>query len=79
MGDYADMAASHLSHDADTVRAAIGAFDAVGATEFMLVPATDDLDDIERLAEIARQVERAASRCRPVRQVPRSGHLACGE
>jgi alkanesulfonate monooxygenase SsuD/methylene tetrahydromethanopterin reductase-like flavin-dependent oxidoreductase (luciferase family) len=53
MGDYADLAASRLSGDADAVRATIAAFAAIGTTQLMLVPATDDLDDIERLADIA--------------------------
>ncbi|EWM11909.1 LLM class flavin-dependent oxidoreductase [Kutzneria sp. 744] len=52
MGEYADMAAAHLSHDAESVRATVAAFRALGVTEYMLVPATDDVTDIDRLAEI---------------------------
>ena len=52
-GDYAEQVAAGMSDSADTVRAAIASFAEIGTDEFILVPATDDLDDIERLAEIA--------------------------
>ena len=52
-GDYAEQVAAGMNDSADTVRAAIASFADIGTDEFILVPATDDLDDIERLAEIA--------------------------
>jgi alkanesulfonate monooxygenase SsuD/methylene tetrahydromethanopterin reductase-like flavin-dependent oxidoreductase (luciferase family) len=52
-GDYAEHVAAGMSHDAETVRAAIASFAELGTDEFVLVPATSDLDEIERLAEIA--------------------------
>ena len=52
-GDYAEQVAAGMNDSADAVRAAIASFAEIGTDEFILVPATDDLDDIERLAEIA--------------------------
>jgi alkanesulfonate monooxygenase SsuD/methylene tetrahydromethanopterin reductase-like flavin-dependent oxidoreductase (luciferase family) len=52
-GDYAEQVAAGMSHDADSVRATIASFADLGTDEFVLVPATDDVDDVERLAEIA--------------------------
>ena len=53
MGDYAEHVAAGMNDSADRIRATIAAFAEIGTDEFILVPATDDLDDIERLAEIA--------------------------
>ncbi|MFI9386406.1 LLM class flavin-dependent oxidoreductase [Kutzneria sp. NPDC052558] len=53
MGDYADHVAAGMSGDADAVRATIAAFAEIGTDELILSPGTADIDDVERLAEIA--------------------------
>jgi alkanesulfonate monooxygenase SsuD/methylene tetrahydromethanopterin reductase-like flavin-dependent oxidoreductase (luciferase family) len=52
MGDYAEHVAAGMNDSADRIRATIAAFAEIGTDEFILSPGTDDIDDIERLAEI---------------------------
>jgi alkanesulfonate monooxygenase SsuD/methylene tetrahydromethanopterin reductase-like flavin-dependent oxidoreductase (luciferase family) len=51
-GSFADEVAANLSGSADAVRASLKAFADIGATDMIFNPGTDDLDEIERLAEI---------------------------
>ena len=41
-----------MSDSAERIRATVDAFAALGTDEFVFVPGTDDIDDVERLAEI---------------------------
>lgn len=50
--EFADQIAAGLSGSADAVLATKAAFADLGATELIFNPGTDDLDEIERLAEI---------------------------
>jgi alkanesulfonate monooxygenase SsuD/methylene tetrahydromethanopterin reductase-like flavin-dependent oxidoreductase (luciferase family) len=51
-GDYAEQVAAGMSDSAERIRATVDAFAALGTDEFVFVPGTDDIDDVERLAEI---------------------------
>jgi len=51
-GEFADLVAANVSDTPEKVRAAIAAFEEIGADELILNPATDDIDDLDRLADI---------------------------
>jgi alkanesulfonate monooxygenase SsuD/methylene tetrahydromethanopterin reductase-like flavin-dependent oxidoreductase (luciferase family) len=50
--EFADLVAQGLSGGPEAVRATKDAFEAIGATDLIFNPGTDDPDEIERLAEI---------------------------
>ncbi|MEV4757834.1 LLM class flavin-dependent oxidoreductase [Micromonospora sp. NPDC049559] len=50
--DFAKLVAGYVSVSADDVRDRVKAFESIGADEIIFNSATDNLDDIERLAEI---------------------------
>jgi alkanesulfonate monooxygenase SsuD/methylene tetrahydromethanopterin reductase-like flavin-dependent oxidoreductase (luciferase family) len=51
-GDFADQVAAGLSGSPEVVLETLKSFEAIGATDLIFNPGTDDLDEIERLAEI---------------------------
>lgn len=51
-GDYADMFADGVRTNADELRQVISDYASLGTDELIFTPATDNLDDIEALAEI---------------------------
>ncbi|MEV6610005.1 LLM class flavin-dependent oxidoreductase [Kutzneria sp. NPDC051319] len=51
-GEFADLVSANMSDTAEKLRETVKSFEAIGATDLILNPTTDDLDDIERLAEI---------------------------
>jgi alkanesulfonate monooxygenase SsuD/methylene tetrahydromethanopterin reductase-like flavin-dependent oxidoreductase (luciferase family) len=51
-GEFADLVSANVSGTAEVLRETVKSFEAIGATDLILNPTTDDLDDIERLAEI---------------------------
>ena len=51
-GEFADLVAANVSDTPEKVRAAIKAFEELGADDVILNPATDDIDDLDRLADI---------------------------
>ncbi|GAA1642741.1 LLM class flavin-dependent oxidoreductase [Actinoplanes couchii] len=51
-GDYRDLAVAGVHTDAAGLRDAIKQFDDLGADELILIPSTDDLDEVTRLADI---------------------------
>jgi alkanesulfonate monooxygenase SsuD/methylene tetrahydromethanopterin reductase-like flavin-dependent oxidoreductase (luciferase family) len=50
--EIADLIANGASGSADAVRATVAAYADLGVTDLIFNPGTDDLDDIERLADI---------------------------
>lgn len=52
MGDFADQVAAGLSGTPDAVRATVTGFADLGADELIFNPGTDDIDEIDRLADI---------------------------
>ncbi|GAA3430871.1 LLM class flavin-dependent oxidoreductase [Kutzneria kofuensis] len=50
--DYAEQVATGMSDSAEALRAVVASFSDLGTDEFIFNPGTDDLDEIERLAEI---------------------------
>ncbi|RSM36602.1 flavin-dependent oxidoreductase [Amycolatopsis balhimycina DSM 5908] len=52
MGDAAEIVVANVRTTPDAVRAAVEEFGALGADELIFNPATDELDDIARLADI---------------------------
>jgi hypothetical protein len=51
-GDFAKLVSANVAVTAADVRHLVASFEAIGADELIFNPTTDDLDDIERLAEI---------------------------
>jgi alkanesulfonate monooxygenase SsuD/methylene tetrahydromethanopterin reductase-like flavin-dependent oxidoreductase (luciferase family) len=49
---FADLVSANLNGTADAVRATVAGFADLGADELIFNPGTDDIDDIERLANI---------------------------
>lgn len=52
LGEYADMAAAGLNGTADALRETVSGFADIGADEVIFNPATDDIEEVERLADI---------------------------
>jgi len=52
LGQYADMAAAGLNGTAEALRATVSGFADIGADEVIFNPATDDIEEVERLADI---------------------------
>jgi alkanesulfonate monooxygenase SsuD/methylene tetrahydromethanopterin reductase-like flavin-dependent oxidoreductase (luciferase family) len=52
MGEFADQVAAGLSGTPDAVRATMAGFADLGADELIFNPGTDDIDEIERLADV---------------------------
>jgi alkanesulfonate monooxygenase SsuD/methylene tetrahydromethanopterin reductase-like flavin-dependent oxidoreductase (luciferase family) len=51
-GDFAKLVVDNLARTPEQIQEVVKAFAAIGAEELILNPTTDDLDDIERLAEV---------------------------
>jgi alkanesulfonate monooxygenase SsuD/methylene tetrahydromethanopterin reductase-like flavin-dependent oxidoreductase (luciferase family) len=60
LGEYADRVAGSAAKDAETVRGYLDAFEQAGADEVICFPALSDPEQVDRLAEAAGLLARAA-------------------